>query len=313
MKKISIIIAVYNIEKYISKCLDSVIKDKSRNIEIIIVDDGSTDNSLKICQEYQKKDNRIMIIQQKHKGLNAVRNIGFINSTGEYIWHIDGDDYLEDNYIDKLKKYFGKYDIICFNYNRVNGNTKEKIRDSKKYDSIYDKYILSYVVVWNKVFNRKLFEKNSFPENCTYNDIYVTASLVSKTRKIIFIDEYLYNYVDRKASLSYTRPFNLNDYLACLNYVYDKVSHKYPDAALCYYVNNLAIYNYVKEVQGINKCDFYKLNKILKNKFPKYYKNKYYNKNLFMKIYIRLIYYDMVFLVKIITFLKIRIYNKYSK
>ena len=313
MKKISIIIAVYNIESYISKCLDSVIKQKGNDIEIIIVDDGSTDNSLNICQKYQKKDKRIRIIHQENKGLNSVRNVGFDNSTGEYIWHIDGDDYIEDNSIDILRKYIDKYDIIYFNYNKIENNKLKKEKYDKKYDNLCDKYILGYTTVWNKIFKRYLFFDDKFPEGNAYNDIYIIPTLIYKTNSIIFIDNFLYNYVYRYNSLSHTRKFNLEDLLCCFNHIYNKLYNNYPDAVECFWVNQLLFYNYAKKIRYGNKYNYKAINKILKDKFPKYYKNKYYNRNLYMKIYIKLIYYDMIFLVKLITFIKLKVINELKR
>lgn len=313
MKKISIIIAVYNIQDYIARCLDSVIKQKGEDIEIIIVDDGSTDNSLNICKSYQKKDQRIMIIHQENKGLNHVRNVGFDKSTGEYIWHIDGDDYIDENSIEVIRRYLDKYDIIYFNHNRVEKDKIEKIDYNKKYDTIADQYILSYNVVWNKIFKRYVFEDERFPEKYSYNDIYIIPTLVHKTRNIKFIKNDLYYYVYRENSLSKTRKYNLDEYVSCLNHVYNTLKDNYYDAVECFYVNQLLLYNYAKEIRFGVKYNYKKLNSILKEKFPNYYKNKYYNRNIYMRIYIRLIYYDKVLLVKFITWIKYKVLNKLKK
>ena len=101
---VSIIVAVYNVEKYLKKCLDSIIKQSYRNIEIICVNDGSTDSSLKICEEYQEQDSRIIIITQKNQGLSAARNTGIKNSKGEFIAFIDSDDWVDPQFIELLLK-----------------------------------------------------------------------------------------------------------------------------------------------------------------------------------------------------------------
>lgn len=308
-KKISIVIAVYNISSYIERCLDSVIKQKGDDIEIIIVNDGSTDNSLDICKEYQKKDKRIKIVTGENKGLCAVRNIGLKESTGEYIWHIDGDDYIEDNSIDIIRKYLDKYDIICFNFYKFFDEKlhKIKMKDVKCYDNIYDKYILSYPSVWNKVIKREVLEKELFPENNTYNDIYVIPTLAKYTKNIIFIDDYLYYYIYRKGSLSNSRKLNLKDLIKCFDNVYSKIEKEHHDAAVLFYINNLLIFNIVKEVLIKRKYNYRELNKILKKKIPKYYKSKYWNTSLGRKIYIRCAYYNLFFLVKVMTFIRMKI------
>ena len=310
-KKISIVIAVYNISSYIERCLDSVIKQKGDEIEILIIDDGSTDNSLDICKKYQKKDKRIKIFHQENKGLCAVRNIGLEKATGEYIWHIDGDDYIEDNSIDILRKYIDKYDIICFNfYKDIDGKlNKVKIKDISCYDNIYDKYILSYTAVWNKVIKREVLESELFPVGNSYNDVYVIPTLVKKTKKIIFLDDYLYYYVHRKSSLSNTRKFNLKDRLECLDHVYDTLKDEYYDAAVLFYINELLIFYITWKIEYKRNANFRELNKVLKEKFPKYYKCKYWNTSLGRKIYIRLAYCNMFTLVKFLTYLKMKVFN----
>jgi len=146
--------------------------------------------------------------------------------------------------------------------------------------------------------------------NFSYNDFYIIPSLIYKTNKLVIIDDCLYNYVYRDNSLSHTRKFNGDEYVACLNHVYDKIYDLYPDATICFYVNQLLLFHYAKEIRYGLKYDYKKLNKILKEKTPKYYKNKYFNKNIYMKIYIRLMYYDRIFLVKLITFIKFKIIDK---
>jgi len=121
MIKLSLIVPIYNIEDYLEKCLDSLIKIKEGKIEIILVNDGSTDGSLDLCLKYRKKDNRIKIINKKNGGLSDARNKGLKEANGEFIWFIDGDDYISD--VDSLFKYLNKdNDIIVFNYNEVRNN-----------------------------------------------------------------------------------------------------------------------------------------------------------------------------------------------
>ena len=100
--KISVIVPVYNVEKYLTKCVDSIMNQTYKDLEIILVDDGSTDNSGKICDEYVKKDKRFKVIHKKNGGLSDARNVGIKNSTGEYLSFIDSDDYIDNDMIECL-------------------------------------------------------------------------------------------------------------------------------------------------------------------------------------------------------------------
>ena len=309
MNKLSIIIAVYNVEDYLEKCLNSVIMEKNNNIEIIIVDDGSMDNSLQICKYYEKKDSRIKIVHQENGRLSKVRNIGFINSTGDYIWHIDGDDYLEKNYYKKIEPYLGKEDIICFNYYDVYDNYKVKNKFIE-IDGLKEKYILNNCCVWNKIIKRELLEKDYFPEKCSYNDIFLIPTLVDKTNKIVFIDDCIYNYVCRSNSISNTRNVNIDDLLFCLSNNRKKLYKKYPSEVDCLYINNLIISFIIKKYIKRQKVNLKYINNVLKQIVPRYYNNKYWNNTLSRKIYIRFIYYNVFFIVKLMVITKIKIYNK---
>lgn len=101
-KKVSIIIPVYNVAEYLKECLDSVINQTYKNLEILLINDGSTDNSLEICKEYSNRDSRVKVFDIKNGGVSNARNIGIVNATGEYLSFIDGDDFVSENYIEKL-------------------------------------------------------------------------------------------------------------------------------------------------------------------------------------------------------------------
>ena len=113
-KKISIIVPIYNTEKYLKRCLDSLIKQEYENIEIILINDGSTDGSLQICEEYKNKDNRIVLIDKIHTGVSHTRNIGLENVSGDYIGFVDSDDYIDKDMFKNLMIGIEKYNAdIC--------------------------------------------------------------------------------------------------------------------------------------------------------------------------------------------------------
>ena len=128
MFKISVIIPVYNVENYLSECLDSIINQSLNDIEIICINDGSTDNSLKILQDYEKRDNRIRVINQKNSGLGATRNVGLSLSEGKYVYFMDSDDYLELSTLEELYHLAetNSLDIVLFKLINFYDETGEK-------------------------------------------------------------------------------------------------------------------------------------------------------------------------------------------
>ena len=137
---ISVIVPVYNVEKYIKKCLDSIIYQTYKNIEIILVDDGSTDNSGIICDVYKERDKRIKVIHKKNNGVSAARNTGIENANGKWISFVDSDDWIDKNYFEILisKIYNNDIDCILCCYNRVVKNNVEKVKyvtEEKNYTS----------------------------------------------------------------------------------------------------------------------------------------------------------------------------------
>lgn len=147
--KVSIIVPVYNVEKYVERCIESIIKQSYKNLEIILIDDGSKDNSGKICDEYAQKDNRIKVIHKKNGGLSDARNTGLNIADGEYICFIDSDDYIHKDLVkDNLEKLIQqKADMICFNRFVING---EKIIEKPQ---LYNENMTTYDVIsgiWKK-------------------------------------------------------------------------------------------------------------------------------------------------------------------
>lgn len=213
-KLISVIIPVYNIEKYIFKCLSSVASQKYTNLEIIVVDDGSTDNSGEICDMFAAGDNRIKIIHQKNAGLSAARNAGIDASKGEYIGFIDGDDY-----IDKMMYYEmihiieqNDADMVICDYESVdeNGNVltkqaylNEKIISGKEgLELLQVKGWADYVVVFNKLYKRKLFNDLRFVTGIINEDTEIAHKIFSKCKKIAITDKRFCYYVKRKGSIT---------------------------------------------------------------------------------------------------------------
>lgn len=206
--KISIIIPVYNVEKYIEKAMESIIKQTYKNIEIIIIDDESKDNSIEICEKYEKQDKRIKIIHQKNKGLSGARNTGLEVATGEYIMFIDPDDTFEldacENLYNAIEK--TKADYVIANYRNMDEDdtkwekpafdlTKYKEMEITSEDISKSFYVMNSGV-WNKIFNKKFLDNINikFIEKMPAEDAIFTTYCYMKAKKIYYIPETVYNY-----------------------------------------------------------------------------------------------------------------------
>ena len=214
MDKISIIVPVYNVEKYLEECIDSIIKQTYKNIEIILVDDGSTDNSGKICDRYEKEYDIINVIHKNNGGLCSARNAGLNLSTGKYISFIDSDDYVEEKYIENLYNESELYnlDIAYCNY-RVFEDNRELSKKEKDY-LLTEKEIngMDYqslkfenndwdCYVWIGLYKRDFLLKNELEfykkDRLLFEDILFTNKSLLKAEKVKFISYCGYNYRNR--------------------------------------------------------------------------------------------------------------------
>ncbi len=199
---ISIIIPVFNIKKYIEKCIFSILEQDYQNYEILVINDGSTDNSEEVIRKI--RSNKIKIINKENGGLSSARNEGVKHAKGEYIWFIDGDDYIERDSLKTINELVNnkKYDIISFGFYKETYNKKELQRDDI---DILDKkqYILVNTSACTKVFNRTFYIENRFhfSEGKIYEDLSLIPFIMSKTQNIKFIEKPLYNYVYRENSI----------------------------------------------------------------------------------------------------------------
>lgn len=210
---ITVIVPIYNVEKYINKCIESIKKQTYKNLEIILVDDGSTDRCGEICDNYSKKDNRIIVIHKENGGLSDARNTGVDWAKGEYITFVDSDDYLDKNYIEKLYRAIKKDNteisqcgIIKFNeelketqyigYSENNIiTTKQSIIDMSK------EHWVENVVVWNKMYSKELIKDIKFAKGMLHEDEFFTYKALYNSDKISIIKDYLYYYRQNSQSI----------------------------------------------------------------------------------------------------------------
>ena len=205
--KISVIIPVYNVEKFLRECLDSVVNQTMRDIEIICVNDGSTDGSLDILKEYAKKDDRIIVINQTNGFVGSARNNGLKIAKGEYIQFVDSDDYLELNACETAYKYALLYnaDVVVFGYKNFPeqvGNIKNRRGTGLKYKEVNVFHgglksgrHLCNCIPWNKLFRHEIIKGCYFPEWLRFrDDEHFNFQVDKKINTLVQIPEQLYNY-----------------------------------------------------------------------------------------------------------------------
>lgn len=218
---ISVIVPVYNIENFIDRCVKSLIHQSYKDIEIILVDDGSTDSSKAKCDEWEQKDDRIIVIHKENGGLSSARNAGLQIAKGEYISYVDGDDYIDSNAYEKALRVLEEVerlgepaDLLIFRYRKVINGSIEMIPFSEKVttftgpelckEHVYKKNYDLPIAVWTKLYRRELVEDLSFPEGRVWEDIVYNAQTYLRVKKAVLLDDALYNYTYRSTSISKT-------------------------------------------------------------------------------------------------------------
>ena len=220
---ISVIVPVYKVEEYLNRCVDSIINQTYKNLEIILVDDGSPDNCGKICDDYAKHDKRIKVIHKKNGGLSDARNAGLSVAKGKYIGFVDSDDYISENMYEILYKELvkNKADISICKYIYFKNIIPEFTTDYEITSYTNIEAILELIKIkqrkiqdyaWNKLYKRKLFKKIRYPKNFVFEDIGTTYLLFYEAKKIINIDCILYAYYDNSNSITSNKnPKNISD------------------------------------------------------------------------------------------------------
>lgn len=286
MIKISIIIPVYNAEKYLKKCIDSVINQNVESKEIILVNDGSIDNSQEIIDEYVAKyPDMIKAIKQENAGQAVARNVGIENASGEFLAFLDSDDYLEENSYQLAlnKAECDDLDIVCFDYYEIiNGKKEEKQHYFLNTDDVIRKYIVSETSPCNRIVKRKIFIDNNvrFLENKIYEDLATIPTLAKYTKKIGYIPDRVYDYVIRENSTMRYATYNskIEDIFYAVEKLYnDFKDTEYMEELEYIYIEHLlhaASLRFFSYKEGIGNID--KVVSVMKDKFPKWRKNKYY-------------------------------------
>lgn len=250
---ISIIVPIYNIENYIKKCINSILVQTFSDFELILVDDGSTDKSGKLCDEYKNKDNRVIVIHKSNAGQSEARNKGLDIAKGDYILFVDGDDILPHDIILKLFNSIKKYnsDVSCCGY-------CDDFNVAKNQHYVYEnKFIMSNIDatkrmllcdgldsnVWGKLYKKDLFKNICYPVGEIYEDVLVTYKVLLRANKIVHIGECGYIHTSRSDSTTGSK-FSERDYayVEHTKLVYEDIKKNYPELeeeSYLFYLNSV--------------------------------------------------------------------------
>lgn len=263
--KISVIVPVYNAEKYLEKCVESIINQTYKNLEIILIDDGSTDNSLAVCKKMEKKDTRIRVVVQENSGVAVTRNRGIQEATGEYIGFVDSDDYIDEDMYESLYRTIEETKTeyaICGIYHVYTNRTEEPKERLKKVISREEAVFMMLesrhisVNPVNRLLAKRLYEGIHFPDGMISEDAYVALDILEKTDKVALDLTPKYYYFHRNESITTSSYKPLDQ---CVIKAYEKnqkiVLEKYPK---------------LKEVAEFRLCwaYFYVLDKMLLSATP---------------------------------------------
>lgn len=203
---VSIVVPVYNVENYIEKCVDSIIQQSFKNIEIILVDDGSTDRSGDICERLKRKDSRIVVLHKKNGGLSDARNMGIDYAKGEWITFVDSDDYVSDNYVQYLMELNQKYgtDISIASYTYISNNKSIDHSNGEEVKMEPQEAIRRMLLddgfdmgAWSKMYRTKFFKQIHFPVGKLFEDSFTTYQIFAEANSISFGSKSIYYYVNR--------------------------------------------------------------------------------------------------------------------
>lgn len=209
---ISIIIPVYNVQPYLQRCVDSVLRQTYKKIEVILVDDGSPDRCPNICDEYADFDGRVIVVHKKNGGLSDARNCGLDTASGQYISFIDSDDWVHEKYIEKLYQLLKNTNAdisVCNFIKTACENVKADISNEKIYTytnigalkQFVDQFYVQLVVAWGKLYKKNLFERICFPVGKIHEDEFTTYKIIYQAKKIALSTAQLLYYFQRKDSI----------------------------------------------------------------------------------------------------------------
>lgn len=310
--KVSVIVPVYNVEAYLEKCLTSLVNQTLKDIEIIIVNDGTKDNSAQIIEKFSNKYKNIKSYTKENGGLSSARNYGLKYATGKYVGFVDSDDYVDETMYEKLynKIIEDDFDVaICDLYRAFEEKLVYTSSHAKK-DLLSEKEIKKtmlciYPTVWNKLYKKELFDDLEFKQNVWFEDVELLYRMFPKFHKVGVVREPLYYYIQRSGSITSKATLKMYDYIDNFNGIieFHKANNSYQEnkkiLEFCYVRYIYA--TFIKRVLGFDYKEYKKavdtaIRNVEKN-FPKYRKNSLFYSSLkgwylliFNKTFARIIY-----------------------
>lgn len=290
---LSIIVPVYNVQKYLSKNLESLIHQSCGNYEIIAVNDGSTDESLDILLEYQKKCPFLKVITQENGGISAARNKGIEEAQGDYIGFIDSDDFVSEKFVEKMieKAQEAQSDmVVCdiefyWNENDSRNYVMKGLNEKHKHIPDGRRGILSPLFAWNKIYRKDFFLKQNvlFQLKTWYEDLEVVTYMFAQAKTISYVDEVLIYYRQRENSIMSTRSVRCTEIFNVLKRIYNRFSEhhllkEYYDEICYLFIENLLLYG---QYRFLALDNFKELNQKSRSMMKKYFSD--YQRNPYLK------------------------------
>lgn len=296
MCKLSIVVSIYNIEKYLDRCIKSLIKQSNLEYEILLIDDGSTDESSNICQRYAEKYKNIRYLYKENGGLSSARNYGLLKSIGEYIFFVDGDDYIEENCLKDiiLEMQYNDLEVLHINYKQVDEEgsiLKRKNLNNKMDDRIYNgsKWIekINFIpMAWTYIFKKDFLINNQlyYLEGIYHEDTEFSPKVIATVQRIKYYKTPIYNYVIREGSI--IRSFNVKkayDLVKIIDSLQEYKEKHILENNIKVFIENRQDYlliasiktmlqygQSIKELIKNTNITYYKINKLIKSKKIKY-------------------------------------------
>jgi len=286
MLKLSIVVPIYNVEKYLDKCIKSLLDQDFKNYEILLINDGSTDNSEELCLKYASKyKKKIKYFYKENGGLSSARNYGLERAVGEYVFFVDSDDYIVPNCLSKIIRKVDGKDILVFNYYNIYDDKKEVYETfDVNIKSPVNKYLISSPSACNKIFKISLFKENNitFPDKLFYEDLATVPALCCFTNKIVYDKAAYYCYLQRSGSIMHQKKYDsrVENIFKVLETLESRLSkdfkEKHHQEIEYIYIWHLLRNASLRFLDFDKKDMLLKVNNIIKAKFPKWNKNKYY-------------------------------------